>query len=78
MTLPTHDPGTCKLDWPWAVTTCDTPTIIAELYHNIHQGDLDGVIERVVCHLKTCICAHSTEKRIWSVNINIHHTGVNY
>ena len=51
------------LEWPYAVTADDTPTIIAEIYHNI-PGDgealekrIDGIITKIHDRLQECLCA---------------------
>ena len=53
----------CSMGWPHVVTEKDTPTIIAELYHNI-EGDVKDVTKKVKATIQECICACST-KRIW-------------
>ena len=55
----------CSMGWPHVVTEKDTPTIIAELYHNIRDSDVeDVVIGKVKSAVHECICACS-KKRIW-------------
>ena len=58
------DQSFCSMGWPHVVTDPDTPTIIAELYHNIKGSVVDVVIGKVEGAIRDCICACST-KRIW-------------
>ena len=56
----------CSEDWPHVVTDRDTPTVIAELYHNIKGGTpaVDAVLKKVNDAIQHCICACTT-KKIW-------------